>query len=75
MITVYSQPGCMPCRATKRKLNDLHLEYKEVDVSTNPDAKAHIEALGYISTPVVETDNEHWGGFKIDKVNALVTSS
>ena len=35
-ITVYSGPLCAFCDAAKRLLGRNNLEYKEIDISTNP---------------------------------------
>jgi glutaredoxin-like protein NrdH len=69
IITVYTQPHCQPCRATKRWLDKRGIEYRTVDVSQSPDDLAAIKYLGYQQAPVVivssgdpETDL-HWSGF------------
>jgi glutaredoxin-like protein NrdH len=31
-----------------------------------------VKALGYISAPVVVSGDEHWSGFRIDRLNGLV---
>jgi glutaredoxin-like protein NrdH len=67
-ITVYSQPNCMPCRATVRKLNALGAPYTKVDVTEDEDALALIQELGYKQTPVVVVDDVHWGGYSPDKL-------
>jgi glutaredoxin-like protein NrdH len=73
-ITVYTQPGCQPCRATKRWLDSRDVDYQTVDVTTSPDDLAAIKALGYEGVPVVivsgrtpETDL-HWVGFHPDNL-------
>lgn len=74
MITLYSQPGCMPCRATKRQLDQAGAPYTIIDVTQNPDAADHIRELGYTGTPVVTVDLpdgvDHWHGHRTDKVAA-----
>jgi len=74
-ITLYSKPGCQPCRATKRWLDNRSVDYQTVDVSTSPDDLAAIKALGYEGVPVVivsgrtpETDL-HWQGFHPDNLS------
>lgn len=68
-ITVYTKPGCPPCRATKKWLDNRGVDYQTVDVTTSPADLAAIKALGYEGVPVVivsgrtpETDL-HWHGF------------
>ena len=73
-ITVYTKPGCQPCRATKRWLDKRGIEYSTVDVTTSPADLAAIKELGYEGVPVTvvssgdpETDL-HWHGFQPDNL-------
>ncbi|MEV6219780.1 glutaredoxin domain-containing protein [Nocardia sp. NPDC051833] len=72
LITVYTRPNCQPCRATKRKLEQLEAAYTLIDVTEYPDALDQIRGLGYLQAPVVVArvgDEEfHWGGFSPDKI-------
>lgn len=69
-ITVYGKPRCVQCDATKRALNKRGIPYTYVDVTENPDALAHIKALGYTSAPVVELSNgiDSWSGYQPGKL-------
>ena len=75
MITVYTKSGCPQCDATKRKLDNLHLTYIEVELTTedNADARTYVTGtLGYTSAPVVETsDGDHWSGYRPDRLQEL----
>ena len=73
-VTVYSQPHCQPCKATKRWLNKNDVPFTEVDVTTSPDDAEAIRALGFKEAPVVivstgdpETDLM-WSGFIPDNL-------
>ena len=70
-VTVFSKPKCTGCDATKRKLNKLEVEYTVRDITTDPAAYAHVQALGYSSVPVVECGGVHWQGFSPDKCKQL----
>jgi glutaredoxin-like protein NrdH len=74
-VTVYSSPACMPCRATKRKLDDLGVEYTSVDLAQDPDAANDLKKLGHLETPVViarlTTGTEHWSGHRPDRLTKL----
>lgn len=72
MITVYIQPGCPPCVATKRMLQKLGIAFTKVDVSANSDAMALIVGMGFNTTPVVISDDIAWSGFRPDRIQALV---
>lgn len=71
-ITVYTRPGCVQCNATYRALESKGLEYDLVDVSEHLEVVAYIEELGYKQLPVVVVDDEnHWSGFRPDKISAV----
>lgn len=75
-VTVYSSPGCFPCRGTKRALNRYEIPFADVDVAEDAAAAAKLKDLGYQSTPVVvvEYDDgkvDHWSGHRPDSLNAL----
>ena len=72
MITVYTKPSCPQCDATKRELNKKGLVYSTIDVTNDMIAYTKItEEYGYRSVPVVVTQNGHWAGFQIDKLDSL----
>lgn len=61
------------------KLNKLKLEYKEFDISVDPDALAAAKALdpAYVSAPIVvyvgkgATATDHWAGYQDDRISAI----
>ncbi|NYI72714.1 glutaredoxin-like protein NrdH [Naumannella cuiyingiana] len=71
IVTVYTKPGCGPCRATQRALTAAGIDFRAVDLTANADALAHVRQLGYSSAPVVEASATHWAGFQPDKIIAL----
>ena len=70
-ITLYTKPACMQCNATKNALDRAGLDYEQVDVSTDDEARDYVLALGYLQAPVVEADGEHWSGFRPERIKAL----
>lgn len=70
-ITVCSRPSCVQCTATYRMLDDQAVQYSIVDLSEDPDAVDIVKALGYLQAPVVVTDDDHWSGFRPDKLTEL----
>lgn len=69
-IKVYSKPSCVQCTATYRALDKYGLEYEVVDVSADDRALAEVLALGYQQAPVVFAGEEHWAGFRPDRIKA-----
>ena len=70
-ITVYSKPGCVQCQATISKLDKRGAAYEVRDVTQDQDAYAHVRELGYQQVPVVEVGQQHWSGFRPDKISGL----
>ncbi|MFT4124925.1 MAG: redoxin NrdH [Gordonia sp. (in: high G+C Gram-positive bacteria)] len=70
-ITVYTKPACVQCNATYKALDKQGLEYEIVDISTDDDARDYVMALGYLQAPVVVAGNDHWSGFRPDRIKAL----
>ncbi|WP_036504090.1 redoxin NrdH [Nocardia aobensis] len=74
-ITVYTKPACVQCNATYRALDKAGVEYDIVDISENPEARDYVMALGYLQAPVVVAGDEHWSGFRPDRIKSLVTAA
>ena len=74
-ITVYSKPNCVQCSATRRALDKAGLVYETVDISRDAEALEQVTSLGYAQAPVVVAGEEHWSGFRPDKIKALALAS
>lgn len=71
-VTVYAKPGCPPCKLTIRQLKALGIDFVERDITEDPDALEACKALGYSAAPVVVAGEQHWSGFRPDRLSALV---
>lgn len=68
-ITVYTKPSCPQCDATKRCLTKHGIAFRTVDLTTDPEALAFVQSLGYTAAPVVVTGSgDHWAGFRPDRL-------
>ena len=70
-VTVYSKPNCVQCKATYRALERQGVEYRSVDLSIDDEALSVVKTLGYSQAPVVVVGEDHWSGFRPDKIKAL----
>jgi glutaredoxin-like protein NrdH len=70
-VTVYSKPSCVQCTATYRALEQYGIPFQVVDLSLDQGAYETILGMGYRQVPVVIAGDEHWAGFRPDKINAL----
>lgn len=72
MVTVYTLPSCVQCESTKKYLTNKDVPFEVVDLSEDPTAMEMVKSLGYQAAPVVVAGEEHWSGFRPDKLSALV---
>ncbi len=71
MITVYSKPACVQCTATTRELDKKGISYDYIDLTKDVPAMKKVRDMGYMTAPVVITEDDHWGGFRPDKIAQL----
>ena len=70
-ITIYSKPNCVQCTATYRAMDKAGLSYETVDISLDAQALEQVKSLGYAQAPVVVAGEDHWAGFRPDKIKTL----
>jgi len=70
-ITVYTKPSCVQCNATYRALDAKGIEYEVRDLSQDEDALEYTKSLGHMQAPVVVAGEDHWSGFRPDKIAEL----
>ena len=65
MITIYSKNNCPFCDQAKRYLESKKIEYRDVNIEDNPEARAFIQAQGHRSVPQIYYMNKLFvsGGF------------
>ena len=63
-VTLYTKPGCFPCRKTLQKFQEAGIEPRVGDLTENPAALEYVtEELGYSQAPIVVVDDDfHWSG-------------
>lgn len=71
-VTVYTLPACVQCDSTKRLLTRTNVPFEEIDLSSDSEAYEMVRALGYTAAPVVVVGDDHWSGFRPDKLETLV---
>ncbi|WP_409311380.1 glutaredoxin-like protein NrdH [Pectobacterium sp. B1J-3] len=73
-ITIFTKPDCVQCNATRRALDKQGIDYQLVDLTEDAQALQQVRALGYQQVPVVMTADDHWSGFRPDKISTLHAS-
>jgi len=71
-VTVYSKPACVQCVATYKELERKGVEFSVIDLTLDKDAFATVQGLGYMQVPVVVAGDDHWAGFRPDKIGSLI---
>ena len=70
-VTVYTKPSCVQCKATYREMDAKGITYEIKDMSLDDEAMEYAKSLGYMSAPVVVAGEDHWSGFRPDKIGEL----
>lgn len=74
-VIVYTKPLCPQCEQTQRWLDGRGIAYETRDVTLNQEAREYVLGLGYRGAPVVVADGDHWSGFRLDRLKALVNAA
>lgn len=58
-VTIYTIPTCKYCKSVKKLLDELKVNYKDVDVSEDLEAQREmVEKSGQVGVPVVVIGDE-----------------
>jgi len=70
-VTVYTKPACVQCNATHTALDKQGVAYQKVDITQDAGARDYVMSLGHLQAPVVVAGDQHWSGFRPDRIKAL----
>ena len=70
-IIIYTKNNCVQCTATKNAMDMQGINYQLVNLAQEPAAIETLKSLGYRQVPVVMAEEDHWSGFRPDKISAL----
>lgn len=74
-IIIYIKPDCVQCKATYRAFDKQGIDYQVIDLTQDHQALNHVKSLGYQQVPVIVAGEDHWVGFRPDKIGALACDS
>lgn len=57
MIKIFSKPNCQYCIAAKQHLDNLEIEYNEIDITKDPMAHSFIVREGHKTVPQIYQDD------------------
>lgn len=83
-ITVFSKNQCVKCNMTKKFLENNNIPFTEINIDnpehlnqygkTRDEVISHIKDNLNLSTmPVVVTEYDVWGDYRLDKLRSLVS--
>lgn len=58
MITVYSKPNCVNCIKLKTQFKNTGIDFTEVNILEDDEAREMLVSKGLMSLPVVDLDGE-----------------
>lgn len=70
-VIVYTKPACVQCKATYKALEKQGIPFEKVDITVDSEARDYVMALGYLQAPVVVAGDEHWSGFRPDRIKTV----
>ncbi|WP_411704189.1 glutaredoxin-like protein NrdH [Edaphovirga cremea] len=70
-IIIYSKPDCVQCNATCRAFDKHGINYQLIDLTEDERALDKVRAMGYQQVPVIIAGDQHWCGFRPDKISEL----
>tara|TARA_R110000803_G_scaffold71205_4_gene134354 strand:+ start:319 stop:507 length:189 start_codon:yes stop_codon:yes gene_type:complete len=56
-------------------LNKAGLEFEEIDLSKSKKAMGRIKDLGYTQAPVIEAGDQHWSGFRMERLQQIISQA
>ncbi|MEC8664582.1 MAG: glutaredoxin domain-containing protein, partial [Pseudomonadota bacterium] len=59
---------------TTRELDRKGIAYEYIDLTKDESAMDMVKGLGYMQAPVVVAGEDHWSGFRPDKISTLATA-
>lgn len=75
-IRIYTTPTCPYCQMTKDYLKSQQVDYEELNVQENIEArKEMVDVSGQLGVPVISADGQIVVGYDLDKINKLIDTS
>lgn len=73
-VIVYTKEKCPGCKATIRSLTKKNIAFEARSIDETPGARDMIASLGHMQAPVVVFGDDHWSGYKPDRIERLAES-
>lgn len=75
-IKIYSTPSCPYCKLAKDFMTEKKIEYKEVDVASDPaSANEMVKISGQMGVPVIDIEGQIIVGWNKDAIEEAISSA
>lgn len=75
-VTIYTTPTCHYCQAAKDFFASNNIEFAEIDVATDTEAREKmVEMTGQLGVPVIQIGDEAIVGFDEEKLKEMLALS
>ena len=72
-VTIYTTPTCGFCHMAKNWMKEKGINYKEIDVSTDPSAAQEmVSKSGQMGVPVIDVEGDITVGFDRPKLEHIL---
>jgi len=71
VIVHHIGPACVQCNQTKRLMDQLGIEYDQIDLRQHPELTEKFKNLGHLTAPIVTAGEHIWSGFKYEQIKSL----
>jgi len=71
-VKIYTSTTCSHCHAAMEYFKEKGQVFEEKNVSTDPQAKKELMAMGYMGVPIIMVDDNVLEGFNKTKLEELL---
>jgi len=70
-IKVFTSSTCPYCTSVKEYFKEKGIDYEELNVSSDPEARKELMSQGFMGVPVIIIDGEAMVGFDKEKLDEI----
>lgn len=70
-IKIFTSSTCPYCTSVKEYFKEKGIDYEELNVSSDPEARKELMSQGFMGVPVIIIDGEAMVGFDKEKLDEI----
>lgn len=74
-IVIFTAPNCTKCKILKSKMKDNNIDFEEINIYENEEAKEKLLSKNLFTLPILESNNELIGGSMKDLEERVLSGS